>query len=125
MVYQPAQVMPVGPNWTAGCKFEEEKYNREGGWNDWHFVDITNPSGNGKNFIWKNRAGVEWDLIAKFNQSGMIEAFDVCKNCPYFDMYEPPYPHKVARLKYGPNGQLEGIYGPGYEFYAFVMNFSH
>jgi hypothetical protein len=40
-------------------------------------------------------------------------------------MNEPPYPYKIAKLKYGPNGQLEGIYGPGNELYAFVMNFSH
>lgn len=53
------------PNWAGGCKFEEERYNREGGWNDWHFVDVTNPSGDGQNFIWKNRAGVEWDLTVK------------------------------------------------------------
>ena len=101
---QPMQVMPVGPNWTAGCKFEEEKYVREGGWNDWHFVEITNPTGDGQNFLWKNRADVEWDLTAKYNASGVIEAFDVGENCPYFDMDEPPYPHKVAKLKFGPNG---------------------
>ena len=27
-------------------------------------------------------------------------------------------------MNFGPNGQLEGIYGPGNELYAYVMNFS-
>jgi hypothetical protein len=24
----------IEPNWAGGCKFEEERYNREAGWND-------------------------------------------------------------------------------------------
>ena len=64
-------------------------------------------------------------MTAKYNEQGVLEAFDVGEDCPYFAMDEPPYPHKIAKLKYDSDGKLEGIYGPGEGFYAFVKDYTH
>ena len=31
--------------------------------NDWHYVNIRGQNGSANVFTWKNKAGVEWDLI--------------------------------------------------------------
>merc|ERR1711962_903801 len=55
--------------------------------NDWHFVKITAKPGSDKVFIWKNKAGVEWELILTNMEenSGML-AFKVGEDCPYMQL---------------------------------------
>lgn len=51
------------PNvWQVGLNFECTQYIDAGNSNDWHFVTISNPSGDGYHFEWTNRAGVTWSL---------------------------------------------------------------
>ena len=69
--------------------------------NDWHYVSIRGQSGSENLFSWKNKAGVEWDLILVeddwrsgvfkfqvgklFSRWGKLDAFwtQVGENCPY------------------------------------------
>jgi len=48
--------------------------------NDWHYVNITKKEVD--NFTWKNKAGVEWDLIQPKESSGVV-IFQVGDNCLY------------------------------------------
>lgn len=50
-------------NWVDGCKFEAKDYVDGGGWNDYHFVTIANPSGDEVNFTWKSYA-TEWPMTS-------------------------------------------------------------
>ena len=68
--------------------------------NDWHYVSIRGQSGSENLFSWKNKAGVEWDLIfveeessgvfkfqvGIFSNWGELYAFwtQVGENCPYY-----------------------------------------
>ena len=49
--------------------------------NKWHDVSISKKSG--EVFTWKNRAGVEWDLILVGEESGGVVKFEVRRNCSY------------------------------------------
>ena len=51
------------------------------GSNEWHDVSISKKSG--EVFTWKNRAGVEWDLILVGEESGGVVKFEVRMNCSY------------------------------------------
>jgi len=48
---------------SAGLRFENTAYIKNGGMNDWHFVKMT--SSDGLNFKWTNKAGVVWSMTAQ------------------------------------------------------------
>merc|ERR1711962_1801245 len=51
--------------------------------NEWHFVKITAKPGSDKVFIWKNKAGVEWELIlTNMEENDGMLAFKVGEDCP-------------------------------------------
>ena len=37
-----------------------------GDYTDWHFVTVTNPTGDGMTFEWSNRAGISWSLTSNY-----------------------------------------------------------
>jgi len=87
---------------------------------------ISNPSGDGRIFEWKNRAGVSWTLAPNMNfldqphNAGVrIGDFDVGTNCPYYNDG-----HKNADLKYNANGTLYNVKGPWGEVYNHVISFT-
>lgn len=96
-------------------EFMEMDYVGTAGENDWHYVTIENPSSDGMNFVWTNRAGVEWSLYAHYDESGMLSYFDVGQDCPYFDDG-----HTMAEVEYDwEEGTLLAIYGPWGEKYTY------
>merc|ERR1711928_49926 len=57
--------------------------------NDWHFVKITAKPGSDKVFIWKNKAGVAWELILtnmEENFGVLLLVFKVGEDCPYVQL---------------------------------------
>merc|ERR1711962_858203 len=56
--------------------------------NDWHFVKITAKPGSDKVFIWKNKAGVAWELILTSNmeENDGVLVFKVGEDCPYMQL---------------------------------------
>jgi len=50
--------------------------------NDWHYASISR-SGAENSFIWKNKAGVEWELTFIGEESSGVLKFKVGDNCPY------------------------------------------
>merc|ERR1711872_348068 len=55
--------------------------------NDWHFVKITAKPGSDKVFIWKNKAGVEWELIlTNMEENDRVLVFKVGEDCPYMQL---------------------------------------
>merc|ERR1711928_93766 len=56
--------------------------------NDWHFVKITAKPGSDKVFIWKNKAGVAWELIlTSVEEYGVWRlVFKVGEDCPYVQL---------------------------------------
>merc|ERR1711973_147974 len=54
--------------------------------NDWHFVKITAKPGSDKVFIWKNKAGVAWDLILTNMENDGVVVFKVGEDCPYMQL---------------------------------------
>tara|TARA_B110000305_G_C19133792_1_gene490178 strand:+ start:248 stop:616 length:369 start_codon:yes stop_codon:yes gene_type:complete len=113
--------IPYFCDWKTGCKFQEQIYVDGGNSNDWHFVTIANPSGDGLNFTWSNRAGVKWDLTASRDpKSGILKGFDVGKNCPYYNNG-----HKYAEFVWNPKSQLiSKVKGPWNEPYTLVNKFA-
>ena len=47
--------------------------------NDWHYVSIRGQKGSENLFLWKNKAGVEWDLVLGGDESGGRLTFKVRK----------------------------------------------
>ena len=45
--------------------------------NDWHYVSIMKQTGSKNSFTWKNRAGVEWELIFIEEESDEVLKFQV------------------------------------------------
>merc|ERR1711872_761570 len=55
--------------------------------NDWHFVKITAKPGSDKVFIWKNKAGVAWELIlTNTEENDGVLVFKVGEDCPYMQL---------------------------------------
>merc|ERR1711872_364093 len=55
--------------------------------NEWHFVKITAKPGSDKVFIWKNKAGVEWELIlTNMEENDGVLVFKVGEDCPYMQL---------------------------------------
>merc|ERR1711928_120348 len=57
--------------------------------NDWHLVKITAKPGSDKVFIWKNKAGVTWELILtnmEENFGVLLLVFKVGEDCPYVQL---------------------------------------
>merc|ERR1712002_186294 len=54
--------------------------------NDWHFVKITAKPGSDKVFIWKNKAGVTWELILTNMENDGVVVFKVGEDCPYMQL---------------------------------------
>merc|ERR1712013_481739 len=55
--------------------------------NDWHFVKITAKPGSDKVFIWKNKAGVAWELIlTNMGENDGVLVFKVGEDCPYMQL---------------------------------------
>merc|ERR1711973_166566 len=54
--------------------------------NDWHFVKITAKPGSDKVFIWKNKAGVTWELILTNMENDGVVVFEVGEDCPYMQL---------------------------------------
>ena len=52
--------------------------------NEWHYVTISKKVGSQNIFTWRNKAGVEWDLIylEEESSSGVLK-FKVGENCPF------------------------------------------
>ena len=48
--------------------------------NDWHYVSIRGQSGSENLFSWKNKAGIEWDLIFVEEESSGVFKFQVGKH---------------------------------------------
>ena len=96
--------------WQGGNgEFLEMNYIGGANENDWHYVTITNPSNDGLNFVWDNRAGVSWSLIAKYDETGMLNYFEVGQDCPYYESG-----HTEARVNYDwETYSLVSVDGPG------------
>jgi len=55
--------------------------------NDWHFVKITAKPNSDKVFIWKNKAGVAWELIlTNMEENDGVLVFKVGEDCPYMQL---------------------------------------
>merc|ERR1711973_769944 len=55
--------------------------------NDWHFVKITAKPGSDKVFIWKNKAGVAWELVlTNMEENDGVLVFKVGEDCPYMQL---------------------------------------
>merc|ERR1711872_1098387 len=54
--------------------------------NDWHFVKITAKPGSDKVFIWKNKAGVTWELILTNMENDGVVVLKVGEDCPYMQL---------------------------------------
>merc|ERR1712126_139402 len=54
--------------------------------NDWHFVKINAKPGSDKVFIWKNKAGVTWELILTNMENDGVVVFKVGEDCPYMQL---------------------------------------
>merc|ERR1711973_1086854 len=55
--------------------------------NEWHFVKIIAKPGSDKVFIWKNKAGVEWELIlTNMEENDGVLVFKVGDGCPYMQL---------------------------------------
>merc|ERR1712180_314576 len=57
--------------------------------NDWHYVKITAKPGSDRVFIWKNKAGVAWELILnnmEENFGVLLLVFKVGEDCPYVQL---------------------------------------
>ena len=50
--------------------------------NDWHYVSISRQIGSQNVYIWKNKAGFEWDLIFLKEEGVGVLKFKVGENCP-------------------------------------------
>ena len=85
------------------CNLKEGKYVRKPAENDWHHVTISKMS-NG-NYKWKNKDGVEWDLISNGQECNLLQ---VGTQCPY-------YVNGYTFTRFNENG----IYGPDDEFYEY------
>ena len=72
--------------WGFGVtgEYRQLGYIRQGTDNDWHYVVITNPSGDGINYVWNNKAEVTWSLRAN-RYDGRIRSFDVGTDCGYYN----------------------------------------
>lgn len=74
--------------------------------NDWHYVSIRGQISSQNIFTWKNKAGVEWDLIFIEEESSGVYKFEVGENCPYYtDGYTE------ARLYTNTRNEIEGPHG--------------
>ena len=85
------------------CNLKEGRYIRKPAENDWHYVTISKTF-NG-NYKWKNKAGIEWNLISNGKECNLLQ---VGIQCPY---YSNGYTFTRFNEK--------GIYGPGGEFYEY------
>merc|ERR1711973_743282 len=55
--------------------------------NDWHFVKITAKPDSDKVFIWKNKAGVAWELfLTNMEENDRVLVFKVGEDCPYMQL---------------------------------------
>jgi len=73
--------------------------------NNWHYVSISKKKENLYN--WKNKAGIEWDLILIGEESGGVVTFKVGDNCGY-----KKGGYTEARLfAKGDTIEIEGPYG--------------
>merc|ERR1712180_528483 len=55
--------------------------------NDWHYVKITAKPGSDRVFIWKNKAGVAWELIlTNMEENDGVLVFKVGEDCPYVQL---------------------------------------
>lgn len=76
--------------------------------NLWHSVTVTNPSHDGKTFIWTNAAGAKWTLTAAISSvEGRISMLNVDPDCPY---YKSGY--HTAEVIYDEKGWVTAIEGP-------------
>merc|ERR1711872_432749 len=80
--------------------------------NDWHYVKITAQPGSDKVFLWKNKAGVEWELVLideKETENGVpMLVFKVGEDCLYL---QNGYTQARLFVK-GDKIEIEGPHGP-------------
>merc|ERR1711872_435224 len=80
--------------------------------NDWHYVKITAQPGSDKVFIWRNKAGVEWELVLideKETENGVpMLVFKVGEDCLYL---QNGYTQARLFVK-GDKIEIEGPHGP-------------
>jgi hypothetical protein len=77
--------------------------------NNWHYVSIRGKIGSENIFTWRNKAGVEWDLILVEDdwKSGVLK-FQVGENCPY---NTEVHGYTEARLFTNNGIEIEGPHG--------------
>jgi len=77
--------------------------------NTWHYVSIRGKIGSENIFTWRNKAGVEWDLILVEDdwKSGVLK-FQVGENCPYNTV---EHGYTEARLFTNNGIEIEGPHG--------------
>jgi hypothetical protein len=92
--------------------------------NDWHFVTIM---AHHDDYIWRNRAGVEWTLKPRlvFNGGDLINwslGFAVGDDCPYHNaqIYSPA--HNFMTVERDAFDNVTGVRGPWGELYTRMKN---
>jgi len=101
--------------------FQADQHINEGVDSPWHYVWITNPSGDGNHFVWNNKAGHSWNLDAHKDSLRNIVSLSTDIDCPY---YEAPYNHTDVEVIMKENtaftiGQLVGPFGEIYYSHDF------
>jgi len=102
---------------VINIRFQEDGYIDGGMGNDWHYVWLTNPSCDGVNYMWNNKAGVSWSLTAVMD-GDKIASFDVGEDCPYYNAG-----HTNAKLTYDGEA-ISSIAGPWDEPYDAHLEFT-
>jgi len=111
-----SSVPEATPN-VINIRFQEDGYIDGGNGNDWHYVWLTNPSCDGLNYVWNNKAGASWSLAAVMS-GDKIDYFIVGTDCPYYDSG-----HTQAQLSYDGEA-ISSIAGPWNEPYAAHLEFT-
>ena len=77
--------------------------------NNWHYVSISRQNSSLNIFTWKNKAGVEWDLIFVEEESSGVFKFNTGENNPYYN-----YGYTYVRLIVKDTTEIRGP--PGHDF---------
>ena len=78
--------------------------------NDWHYVKISIIDADKGQYMWKNKAGINWTLTKKPNSPDKLI---VGPDCPYFISG-----YTEATLKFDGHGKVISISGPWNEIYS-------
>ena len=103
--------------------YQADEHINNGEDSAWHYVWITNPSGDERNFVWNNLAGHSWSLVADKDTLGNVVALRTGEDCPY---YLEPFEHEEVKIEIEEGtafsiGTLEGPFGDiyyGHDFWT-------